>query len=73
MIKIHQSANLTWHSNSIKDKDHMTVGGSYINTGKAVCNEPTANIRLNWGKTETISLKIRSGTKIIAFHGSCLD
>jgi hypothetical protein len=42
----------------------LGLEGMYLNTIKAIYDRPTTNIHTNWGKTETISSKVRNKTMV---------
>jgi hypothetical protein len=45
----------------------LGIEGMYLKLIKAIYDKPPANILLNGGKTETISCKVRSETRVSTF------
>jgi hypothetical protein len=50
----------------IKFLKKLGIERSHLNTIKATYDKPTSNIILDWGKTESISSKIRNKTRVLS-------
>ena len=55
------------HQFMIKTLQKMGIEGTYLNTGKAIYDKPTANILLNGEKLKAFPPKIRNKTRVSTF------
>ena len=65
-----QIKSLTKHPFMIKCLQKAGIDGTYLNTIKAICDKPTANIILNGEKLKAFALK--SGTREGCPHSQLL-
>ena len=67
IIDVEKAFDKDQHPFMIKTPQKLGIEGTYLNTVKAIYDKPNSKHYSQWGKTESIPLKIRNKTRVSTF------